>query len=162
MAGIAQIGQKRLTFMAVPQVQTKMRKKGKREKQNKTKHKNAWVKEKHTNIYLDMYIYTYTHTHGHTNICKYRYTYPHKHNMYYSSQIVLFDNMFESTSTVHFFSWVRQPDLNKGTNIRNCFLSHICLAKGFVNLENLFLVRIVQSGANSDNEDKRYWQNCRL
>ena len=41
MAGIAQIGQKRLTFIAVPQVQTKMRKKGKQEKQNKTKHKNA-------------------------------------------------------------------------------------------------------------------------
>ena len=35
MAGIAQNGQKRLTFFVVPQARTKMREKGKREKKDK-------------------------------------------------------------------------------------------------------------------------------
>ena len=35
MAGIAQNGQKRLIFIGVPQVRTKMREKGKREKKDK-------------------------------------------------------------------------------------------------------------------------------
>ena len=37
MAGIAQNGQKRLIFIVVPQVRTKMREKGKREKKTKQK-----------------------------------------------------------------------------------------------------------------------------
>ena len=40
-----------------------------------------------------MYIYTHPQT---TKICKYRYTYSHKPTVGYSSQIVLFDIIFES------------------------------------------------------------------
>ena len=47
-------------------------------------------------------------------------------HMCYSSQIVLFDSMFES---ITFFSWPRQAVPNRGTNLRNCFFSHGCLAK---------------------------------
>ena len=53
MAWIAQNGQKCLILIVVPQVRTKMREKGKREKN----HENRQVKRKHTNIY-PMYIYT--------------------------------------------------------------------------------------------------------
>ena len=40
MAGIAQNGQKRLIFIVVPEVRTKMREKGKREKQQQQQHEN--------------------------------------------------------------------------------------------------------------------------
>ena len=74
MAGIAQNEQKRLIFIVFPQVRTKVKEKGKREKnkqtnelktkqnikQNKTKHENGCVKGNHTNIYPYLYIYTPT------------------------------------------------------------------------------------------------------
>ena len=50
--------------------------------------------KENTLIYMDMYIYTHPWTFKH--IYKYRYTYSHKHITCYSSQIVLFDIMFES------------------------------------------------------------------
>ena len=93
MAGIAQNGQKRLIFTAVPQVRTKMREKGKRENNNNNNMRMNKSKE-NALIYIHMYIYT--HTNGHTNIYKYRDTYSHKRIMCYSNQAVLFDIMFES------------------------------------------------------------------
>ena len=54
MAWIVQNGQKRLILIVVPQVRTKMREKGKREKN----HENRKVKRKHTNIYPYVYIHT--------------------------------------------------------------------------------------------------------
>ena len=50
MAGIAQNGQKRLIFIVVPEVRTKMREKGKREKQQQQQHENEKVKGKYTAI----------------------------------------------------------------------------------------------------------------
>ena len=62
MAGIAQNGQKRLIFIVVPQVKTKMREKGKRGKKNQQQqqHKNEYAKGKYTNIYAYVYIHTPT------------------------------------------------------------------------------------------------------
>ena len=50
--------------------------------------------KKNTQIYKHMYIYTHPRTFKH--IHKNRYTYSHKHIICYSSQIVLFDIMFET------------------------------------------------------------------
>ena len=51
MAGIAQNGQKRLIFIVVPQVKTKMREKGKQDKKKKTKK----IQGKYTNIQRKIY-----------------------------------------------------------------------------------------------------------
>ena len=93
MVGIAQNGQKRLMFILVPQVRTKMREKFKREKKkivNKSK--------KNTLIYIHVNIYTHSRTHKHIymQICTHVinihiYTNAHMDIIYYSSQIVLFD-----------------------------------------------------------------------
>ena len=52
MAGIAQNGQKRLIFIVVPQVKTKMREKGNQDKKKKKKKK---IQGKHTNIQRKIY-----------------------------------------------------------------------------------------------------------
>ena len=91
MDGIAQCGQKRLIFIVVTQVRTKMTEKGKREKNNMKMDKS----NEKTLIYIYMHMYIYTHPRTY-KLHKYRYTYSHKHITYYSSQIVLFDIMFES------------------------------------------------------------------
>ena len=66
MAGIAQNGQKRLIFTAVPQVRTKMREKGKRENNNNNNMRMNKSKE-NALIYIHMYIYTHTNGHIHIN-----------------------------------------------------------------------------------------------
>ena len=66
MVGIAQNGQRRLIFIVVPPVRTKMKEKGKRKnpaRMDKSK--------ENTIIYIDMYMYTHPQTYKH----KYRYTY---------------------------------------------------------------------------------------
>ena len=55
------------------------------------------------------------------HIYEYRYIYSHKHIICYSSQIVLFD--------IRSFNSVRQAVPDRGTNIRNSFLFHVCFAK---------------------------------
>ena len=71
MVGIAQNGKKCLIFIVVPQVRTKMREKGKRDK-NKTK-TGEWISQMKTHQYTS--ICMYIHIHGHAIIYTYRYTY---------------------------------------------------------------------------------------
>ena len=87
-----------------------------------------------TLIYIHMYIYTYSRIHIHI--------------IYYSSQIVLFDIVFESIWTIHYLNWARQAVPNIGTNIKKCFCPMFLLRKGFLSLEKLFLVPILQFEAN--------------
>ena len=48
------------------------------------------------NTLMYMHMYINTHLRSFKHIYQYRYTYLHKHIICYSSQIVLFDVMFES------------------------------------------------------------------
>ena len=61
MDGIAQNGKKPLIFILFPQVRTKMRKKGKREKKNMRMDKS----KENTLMYIQMYIYTHPRTDKH-------------------------------------------------------------------------------------------------
>lgn len=90
MAGIVQSGQKRLILIVVPQVRKKLKEKRRSGKKNMRRDK---LTKKQTNIY---HMYIYTNTYWYTNIYKYRYKYVHIHIIYYSNQIVLFENMLES------------------------------------------------------------------
>ena len=60
MSGIAQNVQKRLIFIVVFQVRTKMREKGKRGEKTKMNKLNENIL-----IYMHMYIYTYPRTYKH-------------------------------------------------------------------------------------------------
>ena len=97
MAEIPQTGQKCLTAIVVPQVGTKMREMGKREKtktktkktkNKRNKQKNLRMSKENALIYMHMYICS--HPQKQTYI-KTRHTYSHKNIMCYSSQIVVFD-----------------------------------------------------------------------
>ena len=82
--------------------------------------------KENTLMNIHMYIYIHPLTH---KLIKYRYTCAHIHFTYYSSQVVLFDIKFESIGTFRFFNLIRKAVPNRGTNIRNCFSSDVCLAK---------------------------------
>ena len=70
-----------------------MRERDKLGKQTNKKNDLRMKKSKeNTLLYKHMYIYTHPRTFKHI----YRYTYSHKHIICYSSQIVLFDIMFET------------------------------------------------------------------
>ena len=79
MARIGQYGEKRLIFIVFTQVRAKVNEKGKQEKEE-------WISQRKTLIYIHMHIYTYIYTQ----------TYTYMHIIYYSSQVVLFDIMFDS------------------------------------------------------------------
>ena len=51
------------------------------------------------------------------------------HYALFKSNSAFYNIMFESILTIRFFNGVRQAVPNRGTNIRNCFLSHVCFAK---------------------------------
>ena len=61
MAGIQQNEQKRLIFIVISRVGTKMREKGNREKKNMGMDKS----KENTLIYIHMYIYTHSRTYKH-------------------------------------------------------------------------------------------------
>ena len=95
MTAIAQNAQKRLNFIVVPQVRTKMRE-GKRESNNNKKNTHThthtqtweWIRQRKTH-WSKFTCIKYTHTHRHANIFTYRYT--------FIIQVrVLFDIIFES------------------------------------------------------------------
>ena len=87
MAGIAQNGQTHLIFNVAPQVRKKNERKIKQGKNT------YWISQRNNAlIYIHLYIYAQLQI----NIFKYRYTYSNIDVMYYSSQVMLFDIMFES------------------------------------------------------------------
>ena len=138
MAGIAQNGQTHLIFNVVPQVRKKNERKIKQGK------KTYWISQRsNTLIYIHLYIYAQLQI----NIFKYRYTYSNINVMYYSSQVMLFDIMFESKV---FASSIESGKLFQTEESMQefVFCPMFVLQKGFLSLEKLFLVPILQCGAN--------------
>ena len=80
MARIGQYGEKRLIFIVFPQLRAKVNEKGKREKSRMDNSKEN----------ANIYPYAYIHIHIYTK------TYTYIHIIYYSSQVVLFDIIFDS------------------------------------------------------------------
>ena len=93
-------------------------------------------KEQHTNIYPFVYIRTAIDKHIQIQIHIFKYW-----------RYVLFKSgnafwHYVWKKSICFFNWVRQTVPNRGTNVRICFLSHVCLA------ERIFKFRKVISCAN--------------